>query len=184
MEKLNIRYQNWVMTSVVALVLVVATILLFTVHRTFDQLAEESAASNFTLIGQEADTKLETLVLQSGRFVTAQSRVGLDHFVMGDRINAQDMVQPFLGSLEADPTLYSHYFGLANDEFLQVIAIREDLRIMAALKAPEGSYFTVRRIENPLGGERSERWEFLDRDRKPIGSRNQATEFRPSSRPW
>jgi hypothetical protein len=184
MGKLNIRYQNWVMASVVALVLLVATIFLFTVHRTFNQLAEESAASRFTLIGQQADAKLETLILQSGRFVTAQSRVGLDHFVMGGHINSLDMVQTFLGSLEADQTLYSHYFGLANDEFLQVIAIREDLRIMAALKAPEGSYFTVRRIENALGGERSERWEFLDRDRKPIGSRNQTTEYRPTTRPW
>ena len=184
MGRLNIRYQNWVMGSVVALVLLVATIFLFTVHRTFNQLAEESAASRFTLIGQQADAKLETLILQSGRFVTAQSRVGLDHFVMGGHINSLDMVQTFLGSLEADQTLYSHYFGLANDEFLQVIAIREDLRIMAALKAPEGSYFTVRRIENALGGERSERWEFLDRDRKPIGSRNQTTEYRPTTRPW
>lgn len=139
MEKINIRYQNWIMASVVALVLVVATIFLFTVHRTFNQLAEESAAGRFTLIGQQADAKLETLVLQSGRFVTAQSRVGLDHFVMGGRINTQDMVQAFLGSLEADPTLYSHYFGLANDEFLQVIAIREDLRTMAALKAPKAA---------------------------------------------
>lgn len=36
MGKLNIRYQNWVMASVVALVLLVATIFLFTVHRTFN----------------------------------------------------------------------------------------------------------------------------------------------------
>jgi HD-GYP domain-containing protein (c-di-GMP phosphodiesterase class II) len=184
MEKLNIRYQNWFMATIVALVLVVATVFLFTVHRTFNQLAEESAAGRFTLIGQQADAKLETLVLQSGRFVTAQSRVGLDHFAMGGRINTLDMVQTFLGSLEADPTLYSHYFGLANDEFLQVIAIREDLRIMAALKAPEGSYFAVRRIENLVGGERGERWEFLDRDRKGIDSRNQTTEYRPTSRSW
>ena len=184
MSNLNVRYQNWVLASVAALVVVVAAIFLFTVQRTFSQLAEESAASRFTLIGQQADAKLESLVVQSGRFVTAQSRVGLDRFIIGGRINAEDMVQAFLGSLEADPTLYSHYFGLANDEFLQVVAIREDLRIMAALKAPEGSYFSVRRIVNALDGDRSERWEFLDRDRKPIGSREQETEFKPTVRPW
>jgi HD-GYP domain-containing protein (c-di-GMP phosphodiesterase class II) len=172
------------MLSATLLVILLTSGFLYTVFRTFNVNSEENATARFSLIAGRAADELSGLLRNSGKFVTAQARADLALFVEDGRLNPTDVVAGFLASLEADPTLYSHFFGLANEEFLQVIGIRGDARIAAALSAPAGAWFAVRRIRLGAGGARFDRSDFLDQDRRLLGSREQAATLRPSSRPW
>ncbi len=181
---MKIRFQSWVLAAVTLLVVVLAAIFLLTVFRTFSKIAEENAIGRFALIGQQAYGQLDALLKQNAGFVTAQAHADIDQFVVNRRLNSKDQVSPFLASLEAEDTVYSHFFGLANDEFLQVIALRENPHIVSALKAPQHSYFAIRRIQRKGDEQRSESWTFLDRARRILDTQYRETQFQPTSRPW
>ncbi len=181
---LKIRFQHWVLATVTLLVVTLAVVFLLTVFRTFSKISEENAIARFTLIGQQAYGRLDALLSHSASFVTAQAHAEIEQFVLNRRLNPKDQVSPFLASLEADDTMYSHFVGLANDEFLQVIALRENPRIVAALKGPQQSYFAVRRIQRKGEDQRSESWTFLDRQRRVLEVQQRDAQFIPTSRPW
>lgn len=180
----RVRFQSWVLTAVTVLVMALAAIFLLTVFRTFNKIAEENAIGRFALIGQQAYGQLDALLKQSAGFVTAQAHAEIDQFVVSRRLNPKDQVSPFLASLEAEDTVYSHFFGLANDEFLQVIALRENPGIVSVLKAPEHAYFAIRRIQRTSDGQASETWTFLDRARRVLDKQIRETRFQPTQRPW
>jgi hypothetical protein len=44
--------------------------------------------------------------------------------------------RPSSGRWKPIQKIYSHFFGLANEEFLQVIGVRANPKVIAALEAP------------------------------------------------
>ncbi|WP_306603536.1 HD domain-containing phosphohydrolase [Azonexus sp.] len=182
--KLNIRFQHWALGSTFLLVSLLSAAVLLTVFQTFRDMAETGASGRFSLIASQARSELDSIIQQSSRFVMAQAGAEAEQFVVAGRINQRDMVSTFVGSLEANPQIYSHFFGLANDEFLQVIAVRANPKVIAALEAPAETVFAVRRIVQGADGVRRESWQFLDARRAVLGQREQAARFVPTSRPW
>jgi HD-GYP domain-containing protein (c-di-GMP phosphodiesterase class II) len=183
-KKVNIRFQHWVMITSGLLVATLSVAILATVLRTFTGIFEENAITRFSLIAERSAAELEGLLRQNGRFVLMQARGEASEFSVDGRINQQGVVSRFLDSLELEPAVYSHFFGLANEEFLQVIGIRGDERIAASLHAPEGAYFAVRRILRDDSGNRTDHYQFLDRARQTLGNREIAATLVPSQRPW
>jgi len=182
--RLKLRFQPWVMLTTTLLVVLLAVSFLYTVFRTFKHIAEENATARFALIAEQAASQLKNLVGHNGKFLLAQANAGRADFATAAGINAHALVSPFLGSLDADPALYSHFLALPNDEFLQVIAIRDDPRVAASLQAPPAAWFAVRRILRDARGERTDRYEFLDRQRRPLATREQPAKLVPTQRPW
>lgn len=181
---IRLRFQHWVMLSTTLLVVLLTASFLYTVFHTFSRISEENATTRFALIASQATDQLSGLVSHNAKFVSAQARGELAQFARDGRLNVRDLVVPFIASLEADPTLYSHFFGLANEEFLQVIGIRGDTRIAAALHAPNDAWFAVRHIQLDGKGGRADLYRFLDRNRRTVGSYEQAASLVPTSRPW
>lgn len=183
-SRLNIRFQNWVLCSTIGLVLGLSGIFLASVLGKFTAMSEENAAERFALIARQSTERIDSMVRERARFVTTQTRAGIGQFIYGRHLNQRDLVATFLSSLEADNSLYSHYFALDNDEFLQVVGIRRDPFIVTALKAPKNAYFGIWHIALNRDGSRRETWQFLDENRQPLTQRDTVPQYAPTHRPW
>jgi hypothetical protein len=168
----------------VLLVLSLAAAFLVTVFRTFTSISEESAQERFSLIADQASLQLESLVKQSASLVRVRASAQGHMFAENGALNPSAMVPSFLDSLEAEPEAYSHFFALENNEFLQVINVLGDERTQAALKAPTGTTYAVRRITMNKYGQRTDSYEFLAADKTVLGTRVFPTSLVPTQRPW
>jgi len=183
--KVTMRFQHWVLALTLLLVVSLSSVFLLTVFQTFKSVAEDRALGNFSLIADQTWLRLDTLLQGSSRFVTAQAHGAASQFVDPDgRLNGREMVSTFIASIDAEAGIYSHFFALANEDFLQIIGIRGDVRLIKALQAPAGAYFAVRRISHSTGGGRSEEWLFLDQRRQALARRQVVPTFFPRQRPW
>ena len=184
--KLNIRFKYWMLATTAALVLILTGLFLTLVFGKFSRLAEESAKERFSLVTQHAVSEIAGLVGDVAQKAATLSSSSPGAFVQtgenAGKINPDDLVPPFIGSLAGNARIYGHYFGLNNDEFLQVIGVRDEPRIVASLQAPAATYFAVRRIT--LDQERTEHWQFFDRDKRLLGERSAAAAYAPTTRPW
>jgi HD-GYP domain-containing protein (c-di-GMP phosphodiesterase class II) len=182
--RLNIRFQHWVLATTFALVLLLTGIFLLTVLGKFTSMSEENAQERFSLVAQRAAAETNSLIRETGRFVTTQASAEPRLFSDAGSINTKDMAATLISSLAGDPNLYGHFFGLDNDEFLQVIGVRDNAKIIAALNAPAGTFFAIRHIIRQTDSKRLERWQFLDKQRQTLGSREAEASYAPSGRPW
>jgi HD-GYP domain-containing protein (c-di-GMP phosphodiesterase class II) len=182
--KFQIRYQHWVLATSVALVLAMTGIFLVTVFGQFRSMAEENARERFERIATQASSEIGNLVGGVGRFVSTQSHVHPVLFSDGRGINQDGLVATFISSIAVDENLFGHFIGLKNDEFVQVIGIRKNAKLIAALKAPDGSYFGLRHITLQADGSRLEQWKFLSEDRQLLGQNEGLASYAPSVRPW
>jgi HD-GYP domain-containing protein (c-di-GMP phosphodiesterase class II) len=184
-KKVTVRFQHWVLGLLMLVVVAMSALFLATVFKTFTHVAEDRALSDFSLIADQTWLRLDGLLQGSARFVTAQANGDSSQFVdAAGRLNQRDMVPGFIAAMEADAGTYSSFFGLGNEEFLQVIGIRQDERLIAALQAPANAHFAVRRIVRDGDQAAREEWVFLDQRRQTLLSRAGDGSFRPSQRPW
>jgi HD-GYP domain-containing protein (c-di-GMP phosphodiesterase class II) len=182
--RLQIRFQSWVLMMTVLLVLSLAAAFLFTVMRTFTAISEDSAQERFSLIAEQASVELESLVQTSAKQVLVRAGADRSIYVKDGALNPTGVVPTFLGSAGVSPDVYSHFFALDNDDFLQVINVAGDARIQAALQAPDGTFFAVRRITHDKKGERVDTYSFLSKSKEPLGQRAQPAKLVPTQRPW
>lgn len=184
--KLNIRFKYWMLATTAALVLLLTGLFLTMVFGKFSRLAEESAKERFSLVTQHAVAEIANLVGDVAQKVVMLSSSKPSAFVQAGgkagQINPDDLVSPLMSSLANNGRIYGHYFGLNNDEFLQVVGVRGEPRVIASLQAPSGTYFAVRQIVQAQG--KTERWQFFDKDRKALGERSVVTSYAPTTRPW
>ena len=180
--KLNIRFKYWMFATTAMLVLVLTGLFLMTVFDKFAKVAEDNAKERFSLVTQRASAEITNLVRGIGHSVSTLSSSPPGAFVHEGKINQNDLVSTFMGSLANDPNVYGQYFGLNNEEFLQVIGVRADQKIIDSLKAPAGTYFAVRRITQ--GEKRTEHWQFVDSNRIQIQGRTTEASYSPTGRPW
>lgn len=181
---LQVRFQHWVLFSTLALVLVLTAAFLTAVFGKFESMSEENARERLDLIAQRSAAEVGNLVRGAAAFTATLAGSDASLFELPAGINDHELAATFLSSLEASPNLYSHFFGLADDDFLQVIAIRGDPRIASALQAPTGSAFAVRSIRRQADGTRREIRSFLAADRSRVGEVQFESDFRPTARPW
>lgn len=151
----------------------------------FGDMAEDHARAVFAQIADRNALKLESTLLGAGRAVSAQAALD-ERFVTGadGHIDEQALRSALIAEVRAHPQVYSFYFGLESGEFLQVIGVRRDPRVIAALGAPADTYFAQRAIVG--GGEqgRVETWRFLDEAGNERARRSASAVYLPQSRPW
>jgi hypothetical protein len=181
---LKIRFQHWVIGMTTLLVLGMSVGFLATVYRTFSSMGERAAQQQFSLVSALASQKLESVIQQSASQVEVRAGADRISYIKDGHINSTSMVSSLLGALVAEPNVNSHYFALDNDEFLQALAIRNDRRVQAAMKAPDGTEFVVRRITRGVNGTRADTYQYLDSKRMLIESRTQEAKYVPTQRPW
>lgn len=90
-------------------------------------------------------------------------------------------------SLLQQPHIYSAYIGYADGDFYQIISLRHaNESVRSALGADDKAELAVRSIfRRPGDGRRIELWQFLDGERRLVGSRvEKIAQFNPCGRPW
>lgn len=90
-------------------------------------------------------------------------------------------------SLLARPNIYSVYIGFADGDFYQLISLPEENgQLRDLLNAPKEARLAVRRVfDRPADGRRIELWQFLNRERRMVGSKGlRFTNYDPRNRPW
>ena len=180
--RLNIRFKYWMLATTATLVLVLTGLFLITVFNKFARVADDNAKERFSMVTQRASAEITNLVRGIGHSVSTLSSSPPGAFVREGKINQNDLVATFIVSLANAPNVYGHYFGLNNGEFLQVIGVRANQKIIDSLKAPAGTYFAVRRITQ--GEKRIEHWRFIDKNRTQLDERYSKASYSPTERPW
>jgi HD-GYP domain-containing protein (c-di-GMP phosphodiesterase class II) len=182
--RLKLRFQNWAVAAVLGFVVALSAIFLAVMIGKFNQTAAESAQGRFAHIAQAAAENLRNLIEVSARQVRAQAGTRRATFSERGVLNEQAMLPTFIAALEAEPALYSAYFGLDGDDFLQAIDTRGNERVLAFLQAPAGTRYAIRSIATAATGERRERWRFWSETREQIAATEGATQYFPTQRPW
>lgn len=181
---LQFRFQHWVLFATSVLVLLLTAAFLLAVFGKFETMSEDNAKERLALIAQRSTAEIADLLRGVAAFAATQAGSEGKLFVGPEGINEVDLIATLIASLQASPNVYSHYFALADDDFVQVVAIRGDRRIARALQAPDDSAYAVRSIRRTVDGNRRERWRFLAGDRSLLGERLEQASYQPSGRPW
>src|SRR6185369_6265257 len=141
----RLRFHHWAVGALLTFVLALTALFLYVLIGRFNDSVEADAKERFKLIAQTGVERITRLIGRASSVIAAESRVRSERYVDGGRLSEQ-MLGTFLTQLDSERNLYSVYFGLENDEFLQVISVRDDPRVLAALAAPAGTRFAVRKI--------------------------------------
>lgn len=179
----RIRFQVSIVTAILLIIAAMTAATLTSVYVASTRTARETAVRLFEQVAQGALSRIDHQVGQTlalANLGAAQTGMfGVD----GNGLAAPTL--PFLfAALDQEPSLYSLYYGFADGNFLQVIATRGDRRILDAHQAPAEAAWIVRAIDG-RGKQRRQVWTFLDRNRRPVGTRTDASpNFDPRQRPW
>lgn len=182
--RLRLRFHLWSVACLVGFAMLLTGVFLAVVIGKFNEMAEDGAKERFALIAQSGVEGLRDLVAVTASQVAAHAKARKESFVENGGLNTRDMVVPLISNLESLDSLYSAYFALDNDDFLQVVHTRGDPRVLAALAAPEGTQFALRTIIRQDGGRREETWRYWSAEREQISSRTAVAEYSPTQRPW
>jgi HD-GYP domain-containing protein (c-di-GMP phosphodiesterase class II) len=182
LSTLRLRFHHWAVGALLTFVLALTALFLYVVIGRFNDTVEADAKERFRLIALNAVERVTRLIGRTSSVVAAESRVRSERYIESGRPSEQ-MLGTFLTQLDSERNLYSVYFGLENDDFMQVVNTHDDPRILAALKAPAGTRFAVRRIV-AQGGAREESWEFQSPERRVLGTHVGSTDYFPTKRPW
>ena len=182
-SNLRLRFHQWAVGALLIFVLALTAIFLYVVIGRFNHSVEADAKERFSLIAQNAVERVTRLIGRTSSVVAAEARVRSERYLENGHLSEQ-MLGTFLTQVDSERNLYSVYFGLENDEFLQVISVRDVPQVLKALEAPAGTRFAIRRILAKGPGVREESWEFQSADRQALGRRSGSTEYFPTKRPW
>jgi len=180
----QLRFHQLASGVLVGATTLLAALLIATATWKFNQVAENGARERFKLLAASIASEFRHLLEPSAAAAQTQARLNSELFSDNGRLDADSMVPVFIARLGSDRYLYSAYFGLDNDDFLQVIAVRGDPKIITALSAPEGTAAAVRRIARSARGDRMESWTFLGENDNTLGQRSGDTTYFPTQRPW
>jgi hypothetical protein len=90
-----------------------------------------------------------------------------------------------LEALDAYDFLFSTYAGYGDGSFIQLVAVRDSVRLYRLFGAPRETTLVLRTISADPAGRMQQHWRFLNRKFRIIGERdNLDPDYDPSVRPW
>jgi HD-GYP domain-containing protein (c-di-GMP phosphodiesterase class II) len=182
--RLSIRFQPWIVTFTVALVVVLTIGFMLAVFGKFQGMAETNARDRFAIMADRAAVQLDSTLRDQGRFLTVLSGAGQEKFSHESMLQPDALVPLLTSALNANPGLYSIYFGLDDGQYLQVVAVRGQSAVQTSLGAPLGTEYAVRRIRAESDSSRTEHWDFMNTGGTVLASTKHPAEYNPAVRPW
>ncbi len=180
-----IRFQPWIVGSTATLIVLITLVLASVVWWQGRLLAEESAQERFEALAQrvtaEFQSKLDTGLALAQTMAAADPQWLLGR--PGERYG-ESLLPLWSAALDLHPHLYGLYYGLDDSRFLQMIAVRQDPRIIASLQAPTGTHRSVRRILQSAEGGRIEHWRHFDIRGSLLAETTAPTTYDPTGRGW
>lgn len=183
-ERMVFKFQHWLLAMCAVLVLALTSAFLWIVFSKFGALAETDATEKFDLIAGHAIGQINSDLVAQRRFVEITSTADVGMSGSGHSMVAESLVPTLVRALSAQESRYSIFYGFADGSFLQVILIKDDPKVRAALHAPEGTDHALRIIRRNASGERTENWSFRDKASKVLDSTQIDSTFDPTTRSW
>lgn len=180
----SIKFQHWIVGLVSSLVVLLTVVFLLTVLDRFRTAAQDSAGEKFTAVAQRAADALRQQLNTQAQRALAMAMGGSSVFFDDGQLQERRVLPLMRAALEQHPGVYSEYFGLPDDDFLQAIGVRGDASVAQTLKAPPATHVALRRIWRDASGARQEHWRFLDHAGTLLEQRQGSTGYRPTERPW
>ena len=166
--------------------------LMLSAYIRLDQMARDNARLIFGQLVQGNADRFAASMLSARRTLDVQSSLGYP--------SAREQFaseQRFVAELRERPDLDACYIGLQNGDFLEVIAVRGNARLIKALAAPEWTQAAIRLIrDTPTGSgankpgralnppKREEYWRFYDASHQLLGERRATSDYDPRQRAW
>ena len=191
----RVRFKVGIISAILFIILSLMLANVASIWIVSSRTAKANAKQLFEKASRSAQERLDHLI--GGTMVLASlgtTQAGMST-ITGDGLDAPPLSFLF-AALEANPSLYSLYYGFDDGTFLQVISARRDARILTPRKAPEATYWIVRTITNhaPAGTadrqgatppSRIQTWTYLNRARQLIGTKSEPNpSYDPRKRPW
>ncbi|MEI2417384.1 HD domain-containing phosphohydrolase [Orrella sp. JC864] len=183
--KFKVRFYLLPTVLLAAFVILLAAVTVSTLVAKFESMARDSAQTLFMQVAQRNADPLQA-TLQAARNMVAQHARRSPQLMFDENgLDRNVLVPTLITALRAAPQIYSFYYALRSEEFLQVIGVRGEAGIAAALQAPPDTYFAVRYLTGALpGAARRESWLFLDEDELAVGHHAGPALYLPTTRPW
>ncbi len=180
--RFRIRFQVSIVSAILLIIAAMTAATLGSVHMASTRAAQDSAEHLFQQVAQGARASIDRQVGETLSLATLGAARPDIAGVGGDGLDFAPL--PFmLAALDQHPALYSLYYAFADGSFVQVIATREDRRILDAVQSPPDAAWIVRAISG-AGDGRRQTWTFLNRRHQVIATRAAAADFDPRGRPW
>ncbi|WP_326533552.1 HD domain-containing phosphohydrolase [Pseudorhodoferax sp.] len=178
------RFRSWLQLLLTTLVVGMTAVFLVVVVDRLRDVARAEAQARFALLARQVAAPLQAELQHLARAAQADAEmVGALQAQQG-RTDPQVLAPLLMGSLRRHPGLASQYVGLANDDFLQVTALRAQPLWTQALEAPAAAWFGVRSLVRGDDGARRESWVFLDEQGRELDRRWGPADYLPVQRDW
>lgn len=181
--RFSMRFRSWLQLLLTTLVFGMTAVFLVVVVDRLRDVARTEAQARFALLARQVAAPLQAELQDLARAVQADAEM-VGALQAQGRADPQVLAPLLMGALRRHAGLASQYVGLANEDFLQVTALRGQPQWTAALQAPAATWFGVRSLVRGDGGTRHESWVFLDEEGRELGRRRGPADYQPSQRDW
>ncbi|VFR53511.1 Adenylate cyclase [plant metagenome] len=183
--KWKVRFYLLPTILLTAFVILLALITLSILASKFDTMARDSAQTLFSQVAQRNADPLQATLETVRRTVEQQARRNTRQLFLHDRLDRASLVPMLIATLRTTPQAYSFFYGMENDEFLQVIGVHADPEVTTVLQAPPGTAFAIRHImPDTPDFRRRETWTFVDEDEAVLAEYEQRAAYVPRARQW
>ncbi len=179
----DIKFQHWIIGLASLLVIGLTAVFLGTVLRQFERAAQDSAREKYAVMAERAADNLRAVLQSNATRATAVTQGGAAGLLREGQLDTERALAFLQASVRQYPGVYSEYFGLPNDDFIQAIGVHQDSLITTALQAPADTEVALRVLRG-TDSERLEHWQFLNAAGQLVGERRNTSTFIPTSRPW
>lgn len=179
----TVKFQHWLMGLLTLAVVGLTAAFLLLVLARLQASAETAALAKYRVISERLAEQLHARLEQHILRAHTVAEGAIPALMAAGPLQTEPLVTLLKASLNQYTGAYSEYFGLANGDFTQVVAVRNETWLRDLLQAPPGTQTAVRRLRGQ-GAKRTERWEFLGQNDRPLGQRQAPSQFDPTQRPW
>ena len=172
-------------TLLVTTVFTLAALFLWITHRESRAAAIQTADRLFSEVNEKVRERFEGALTSVAVLAGSAARMpGLDRPPVGGGLSHPGLGL-MLDALAFYEYLFSTYIGWDDGSFIQVVAVRDDQALNRRFGAPAGTQFALRTIAAGAEGGMTQRWLFLNRERKAFGERVEVEAvYDPRTRPW
>lgn len=181
----SIRFQVWIVSATVVLVLLLTGGFLLAALGSFQTLAQDHAHEKLDALAGQIATRLDHLLRDHRRLVQVIAAARPDVLSGHGGSAAPPLESALVAALRSSSELYSVYFAKPTGEFVQAVAVQGQPSVAQALDSPPDTDLAVRHI----GGidsrrQRVEQWQFFSAGGSLLGDRTGVAQYDPTNRSW
>ena len=179
----HISVRKYVFANSILLILLISSLLLGLQYYSNKQLALRAVGGSFVQTSNNVFEFLEASASHTSKLLQIFSlNPDLDKKL--DRKKLHPIFDDFVNLMKMEKRVKSMYLAYANDDFFEIINLRDDLLIAEKYSAPLGSKWVAITLLKQDSLNPSKKIQFLDENLEILSTKKIDLDFRPTSRIW